>query len=39
VSVQGGAGPATWYVQAVVFDPLEPTGFATTNALEVALLP
>ncbi len=37
--VQGGAGPLTWYGQAVVLDPAEPTGFAVTNALQIELLP
>ena len=39
VSVPGGGGPLVWYVQAVVIDPLEPSGFAVSNALEVEVLP
>jgi len=39
LTLQGGSGPLTWYAQAIVFDFFEPTGIATTNALEVQVLP
>ena len=39
LTVQGGAGPQTWYLQAAIFDPSEPTSFQVTNAVEVQLLP
>lgn len=39
VPVHGGGGPATLYVQAVVFDPALPQDFSFSNALEVELLP
>jgi hypothetical protein len=38
-SVAGGGGSSTWYLQAVVLDPLEPTGLAVSNALEVQIEP
>ena len=38
-TINGGGGPATWYLQGVIFDPLEPSSFAVTNALEIALEP
>ena len=39
LNIQGGAGPQTWYLQAVIFDAAEPTNFQVTNAVEVKLLP
>jgi len=37
--MQGGGGPLDVYVQCVVQDPLQPLGFALSNALLVKFLP
>ncbi|MEM7307533.1 MAG: hypothetical protein AAF682_12725 [Planctomycetota bacterium] len=39
LTIQGGNGPSTWFIQAVIVDPLQGTGFSVTNAIEVELLP
>jgi hypothetical protein len=39
LDVAGGSGPVTLYAQAIVIAPLEPTGIAVSNALEIELEP